>query len=105
MLPLLVAPGPVAISLSKTTFQITISWSPPERPNGIIIAYELSYLQTASPENVTRMNITEHTTSVSVCRLQPETQYTFTVRAYTQAGAGEESITTYTTLDRPGNSQ
>ena len=98
------APGSVIISLSKTTFQIFISWSPPEMPNGIIIAYELSYLQTANPQNVTHMNTTDQATSLALYGLQPETQYTFIVRAYTQAGAGEESIVIYTTSDRPGNS-
>lgn len=99
-----VAPGPVVISLSKTTFQTTISWSPPETPNGIIIAYEVSYLQTANPQNVTCINTTDQATNLSLHELQPETQYTFTVRAYTQAGAGEESIVMYTTSDRPGSS-
>ena len=100
---LFVAPGSVIISMSKTAFQTTISWSPPERPNGIIIAYEVSYLQTANPHNVTRINTTDQVISLSLCRLQPRTQYTFSVRAFTQAGAGEESVITYTTSDQPGN--
>ena len=96
-----IAPGPVIISISETPFQTDISWSPLEMPNGII-AYELSYFQTTNPQNIASMNTTDQATSVTLYGLQPKTQYTFTVRAYTQAGAGEYGIIMYTTSDRPG---
>ena len=47
MLPLSVAPGPVIISLSKSTFLITISWSPPavgdvtaQSPTSILVQWD-----------------------------------------------------------------
>ena len=67
-------------------------------PNGVIIAYEVSYWPTADPENVTILNTTDLATTLTVSGLQPETQYTFTVRAYTRVGAGEISTRTRTTL-------
>ena len=64
-------------------------------PNGVIIAYEVSYWPTADPEDVTTLNTTDLATTLR--GLQPETQYTFTVRAYNQVGAGESSTMTRTT--------
>ena len=90
-------PGPVRnISSSITFFQIAISWEEPERPNGVIIAYEVSYHPTADPQSVTHVNTTNLATSLTVSGLQPGTELTFTVRAYTRVGAGDSSTVTYT---------
>ena len=89
VISLLPAPGPVSITSSKTFFQIVITWEKPERPNGVIVAYEVSYYQTADAQHVTRMNTTDRATSLTLTNLQPGTELAFTVRAYTQVGAGE----------------
>jgi len=91
-------PGPVRnISSSVTFFQITISWEKPDRPNGVIIAYEVSYHPTADPQSVTRVNTSDLAISLTVSGLQSGTELTFTVRAYTRVGAGETSAVTAVT--------
>ena len=63
--------------------QLTISWSPPSEPNGVIIAYEVcskssgvfSYTNTSA-------------TQLILMDLPPNTVVTFSVRAYTIIGPG-----------------
>ena len=78
-----------------------ITWEKPERPNGVIIAYEVSYYPTADPQSVTRVNTTDLATSLTVRGLQPGTELTFTVRAYSRVGAGETVTATESTLIKP----
>ena len=67
--------------------EISISWSPPTKPNGIIIAYEIRYRESTStgPYNITSTTNTQY----SIVGLIPNTSYTIGVRAYTSAGPGE----------------
>ena len=74
-------------SLSATTgvVQLTISWSPPSEPNGIITSYQVSY-------NISGVLDYKHNTSATqhILRdLAPNTAVTFSVRAYTIIGPGE----------------
>ena len=62
----------------------------------MIIAYEVSYHPTADPQSVTRVNTSDLATNLTVSGLQPGTELTFTVRAYTRVGAGDSSTVTYT---------
>ena len=96
------APGSVIVSSSATPFSITISWDPPEMPNGVMTAYEVSYSAAEDSENITTLNTTDLATTLTVSGLPPETQYTFTVRAYTRVGAGESSTVTVATEVQPG---
>ena len=100
--PLPPAPGPVgSISFSRGFFRIEISWEEPERPNGVIIAYEVAHYPTAEPQNVTRVNTSGLATSLTVSGLQPGTELNFTVRAYTGVGPGEMVTATESTLTNP----
>ena len=78
-----------------------ISWEPPEGPLNIITVYEVSHRLVAEPENVTRENTTDLTRRLTVSGLEPGTEVTFTVRAYSRGGAGEEVTVTVSTLTRP----
>ena len=61
-------------SLSK----INISWTPPLRPNGVIIAYEVSYRQTDSSDPETRLNTTDLETSFTTqSDLEEGTEFIF----------------------------
>ena len=94
-------PGTVVISAIPDFFQILLTWEPPEGPPNTITVYEVSHRLVVQPENVTRENTTDLTRRLTVSGLEPGTEVTFTVRAYSQGGAGEEVTVTVSTLTRP----
>ena len=73
--------GPV-ISLLATSgvVQLTISWSPPTEPNGVIIAYEV-YSNSSGYTNTSA-------TQLTLRDISPNTVVTYSVRAYTIIGPG-----------------
>ena len=99
------APGPVIItSSSPSFFKISITWDPPEIPNGIITAYEVSYRPASAPQTITTvtMNTTDLDTSFATQgRLELGTAYIFTVTAFTGAGCGASATANISTLERP----
>ena len=74
---------------------IVLSWSPPQEPNGGIIAYEVSYRsnnQDPITRNTTNVNITTFTTP----EFLPDTNVsTISVRAYTTVGPGDAAVQPY----------
>ena len=86
----------MVISTFPSLFQITITWDPPERPNGNIIAYEVSYEPTDSSEPVIRMNTTANFSTLS--NLELGSEYMFSVTAYTRVGPGNTTSVTVSTL-------
>ncbi|XP_038612619.1 phosphatidylinositol phosphatase PTPRQ [Tachyglossus aculeatus] len=68
-----------------TATEINLRWSPPEKPNGIIIAYEVIY---GNPEKLLTKNIS--TTSAILSDLKPYTLYNISVRSYTRLGHGNQ---------------
>ena len=93
-------PGPVGdIRAVSSLSQITISWTGPLMPNGVLIAYEVSYRPADSSEPETRLNTTDLDTSfTSRNDLEEDTEFIFSVRAYTRAGPGETSSLSVSTL-------
>ena len=93
-------PGSVgAIMVSPSQSQVSLSWDPPLMPNGIIIAYEVSYRPTASSEPETRVNTTALVTHFTTeDNLEEDTEFFFSVRAYTRVGPGNISSLTVSTL-------
>ena len=83
-------PGPVgAIMVLSSQSQVSLSWDPPLMPNGIIIAYEVSYQPTASSEPETRVNTTALVTHFTTeDNLEEDTEFFLSVRAYTKVGPG-----------------
>ena len=71
---------------------VSISWQPPEYPNGGIITYRYSLVETNAPSTVI---ISDTNTSGTVLSIEPNvtvspfTNYTATVVAFTSAGSGE----------------
>ena len=95
-----VVPGPVgALMVSPSQSQVSLSWDSPLMPNGIIIAYEVSYRPTASSEPETRVNTTALVTHFTTeDNLEEDTEFFFSVRAYTRVGPGNTSSLTVSTL-------
>ena len=68
---------------------VVLTWSPPQEPNGVIIAYEVSY---SVNNNSTTINTTGINTML-VIEVQPSTTVAhISVLAYTSIGPGNASI-------------
>ena len=93
--------SPVVISAIPDFFQILLTWEPPEGPHNTITVYEVSHRLVAQPEKVTRENTTDLTRRLTVSGLEPGTEVTFTVRAYSRGGAGVDVTVTVSTLTHP----
>ncbi|KAM7116522.1 phosphatidylinositol phosphatase PTPRQ [Molossus nigricans] len=65
--------------------EISLKWLPPEKPNGIIVAYEVLYknMDTLFMKNTS-------TTSIILRDLKPHTLYNISVRSYTRLGHGNQ---------------
>ncbi|EDM16767.1 rCG49085 [Rattus norvegicus] len=66
--------------------ELRLKWSPPEKPNGIIIAYEVLY-QNADTLFVKNTS----TTDIIISDLKPYTLYNISIRSYTRLGHGNQS--------------
>ena len=96
------APGPVVmLAAFPSFFKIRITWSPPERPNGIITEYEVSYEPTDSSQPLTTTNTGLETSFTTESDLEPGMEFIFTVRASTSVGIGETASVVVSTLTRP----
>ena len=82
-----------SLSATPGVVQLTISWSPPSEPNGIITMYQVSY-NISGVLNYTNTSATQHT----LRDVPPSTVVTFSIRAYTIIGPGE--AITYNTITR-----
>ncbi|KAI4902613.1 hypothetical protein NFI96_032935 [Prochilodus magdalenae] len=87
--------------LNTTSSTATITWSPPDKPNGIIRQYEISY------GNATYSHAVNSTVpSITLHNLKPYTHYNVSVRAYTRHGHGDQTSDTLQMLsgeDVPGS--
>uniref|UniRef100_A0A8C2JBB6 receptor protein-tyrosine kinase n=1 Tax=Cyprinus carpio TaxID=7962 RepID=A0A8C2JBB6_CYPCA len=84
------APSTVSImhQVSRTIDSITLSWSQPDQPNGVILDYELQYYEKTEHNS----SIVKSQTNTAVIRgLKPGGIYVFQVRARTVAGFGRYS--------------
>ncbi len=96
----IVGPGLVSgISVTPYSTSLQLSWSAPLLPNGIITAYQVTHYLSGSGIEAERVeqNTTDISTTLTLTGLRPQTSYTVTVRAYTIAGAGEETSVVGTT--------
>ena len=94
--PPLTVPGvPRNLTASDiTSVAITVSWSPPEITNGIIISY---YVNVTGPDNIISANAMTSARSYVATILTPFTNYTFRVAAMTSAGIGMGTVLTVAT--------
>ena len=98
------APGPVqnltvrfssdSAIYNNVTYNLTvsISWQPPQYPNGEITTYNYSLVGTNAPNAIIIPNTNTSGTDLSVdhnVTVSPFTNYTATVVAFTSVGSGE----------------
>ncbi|XP_033920602.1 ephrin type-A receptor 5 isoform X11 [Melopsittacus undulatus] len=82
------APSPVS-SVKKgkiTKNSISLSWQEPDRPNGIILEYEIKYFE--KDEETSYTIIKSKLTTITADGLKPGSVYIFQIRARTAAGYG-----------------
>ncbi|KAM9299571.1 LOW QUALITY PROTEIN: ephrin type-A receptor 8 [Gastrophryne carolinensis] len=83
----------VAVRKEKTLpDSIALVWEEPERPNGIILEYEIKYHE-KDKEMQSYSTLKAQETRAAVTGLRPSTRYVFQVRARTSAGCGRFSQT------------
>ncbi|XP_034410978.1 LOW QUALITY PROTEIN: ephrin type-A receptor 4-A-like [Cyclopterus lumpus] len=85
-------PSPVSSILATdvTRHSLSLSWQQPDRPNGVILEYEVKFYEKDQKERSYRIMRT-FSRRVDVTGLNPLTVYVFHVRARTAAGYGEFS--------------
>ena len=87
----LVPTTPMSLTIVNTTDStVTLSWMPPDPPNGIITQYELQYRIAGSSSGYTSLVTTDLTRTIT--GLDNNTEYEFRVRARTTVGYGNFSI-------------
>ncbi|KAG9349373.1 hypothetical protein JZ751_027816 [Albula glossodonta] len=86
------APSPVTIIRKDRTSRnsISLSWLEPERPNGIILDYEVKYYEKQEQETSYTI-LRSKGTNVTLTGLKPDTTYLLQIRARTAAGYGASS--------------
>ncbi|XP_038602854.1 ephrin type-A receptor 8 [Tachyglossus aculeatus] len=96
------APSQVVVLRQERTGQnsVTLLWHEPERPNGIILEYEIKYYE-KDKEMQSYSTLKAKTTSATVAGLKPATHYVFQVRARTSAGCGRFSQTVEVQTGKP----
>ncbi|KAM6153634.1 phosphatidylinositol phosphatase PTPRQ [Erethizon dorsatum] len=72
--------------IDVSSSEIRLKWLPPQKPNGIIVAYEVLYknIDTLFKKNTS-------TTNIILRDLKPYTLYNISVRSYTRFGHGNQS--------------
>ncbi|XP_028846132.1 ephrin type-A receptor 3 isoform X2 [Denticeps clupeoides] len=85
------APSPVTVIRKDRTSRnsISLSWLEPERPNGIILDYEVKYYEKEQETSYTILR--SKGTNVTLNGLKPDTTYLLQIRARTAAGYGSTS--------------
>ncbi|XP_061089605.1 ephrin type-A receptor 3-like isoform X2 [Conger conger] len=86
------APSPVAVIRKDRTSRnsISLSWLEPERPNGIILDYEVKFYEKQEQETSYTI-LRAKGTNVTLNGLKPDTIYLLQIRARTAAGYGGSS--------------
>ncbi|XP_075894107.1 phosphatidylinositol phosphatase PTPRQ isoform X3 [Nelusetta ayraudi] len=93
-------PGNLTVEDSTST-TATLLWSPPERPNGVVQLYEVTY---ENEFHSASMNSSSN--RITLTNLRPFSHYNVSVRAYTRYGHGNQTSDTLYLLsgeDVPGS--
>uniref|UniRef100_A0A3Q3H149 receptor protein-tyrosine kinase n=1 Tax=Labrus bergylta TaxID=56723 RepID=A0A3Q3H149_9LABR len=85
------APSPVTVIKKEKTSRnsVSLSWQEPERPNGIILDYEIKYYEKEQETSYTILRA--RGCNVTLNSLKPNTAYLLQIRARTAAGYGASS--------------
>ena len=71
---------------------VSISWDPPSSPNGVILGYNYSLMETSNSNVIIEYTNTTLLSAEQSVMVAPFTNYTATVVAFTSAGSGEPVI-------------
>uniref|UniRef100_A0A8C5E8I4 Ephrin type-B receptor 3 n=1 Tax=Gouania willdenowi TaxID=441366 RepID=A0A8C5E8I4_GOUWI len=82
---------PTVHLMAATASTMSLSWLPPEKPNGIILDYEIKYHEKVSSEAIAH-TMTAQRSNARIEGLKAGTPYVVQVRARTVAGYGRYSI-------------
>ena len=85
-------------SVTVTVTTVTLSWMPPDPPNGIITQYELQYRRSSDSVYISFINSSALTATVT--GLLPSTDYRFRVAASTVVGQGPYTEIPHTTTGK-----
>uniref|UniRef100_A0A8C1WE42 Neural cell adhesion molecule L1 n=1 Tax=Cyprinus carpio TaxID=7962 RepID=A0A8C1WE42_CYPCA len=84
-------PGPPSSLLldSPSETEMTLHWTPPTQPNGVLKGYTLKYQQVDKEDSPMQMiEISDHVVSHFSLKLDPHSRYRFYLRGYTAKGEG-----------------
>ncbi|NWQ75487.1 EPHA4 protein, partial [Columbina picui] len=86
------SPSPIALIQAKeiTRHSVALAWLEPDRPNGVILEYEVKYYEKDQNERSYRI-VKTASRNTDIKGLNPLTSYVFHVRARTAAGYGDFS--------------
>ncbi|MEQ2275351.1 Ephrin type-A receptor 3 [Xenotaenia resolanae] len=86
------APSPVTVIRKEKTSRnsVSLSWQEPDRPNGIILDYEIKYYEKEEQETSYTI-LRARGCNVTLNGLKPNTAYLLQIRARTAAGYGASS--------------
>ncbi|PNJ36775.1 EPHA4 isoform 7 [Pongo abelii] len=86
------APSSIALVQAKevTRYSVALAWLEPDRPNGVILEYEVKYYEKDQNERSYRI-VRTAARNTDIKGLNPLTSYVFHVRARTAAGYGDFS--------------
>uniref|UniRef100_A0A3Q3GUU2 receptor protein-tyrosine kinase n=1 Tax=Labrus bergylta TaxID=56723 RepID=A0A3Q3GUU2_9LABR len=87
------APSPVTVIKKEKTSRnsVSLSWQEPERPNGIILDYEIKYYEKVGEQETSYTILRARGCNVTLNSLKPNTAYLLQIRARTAAGYGASS--------------
>uniref|UniRef100_A0A671TAB3 Neural cell adhesion molecule L1 n=1 Tax=Sinocyclocheilus anshuiensis TaxID=1608454 RepID=A0A671TAB3_9TELE len=84
-------PGPPSSLLldSPSETEMTLHWTPPTQPNGVLKGYMLKYQQVDKEDSPMQMiEISDHVVSHFSLKLDPHSRYRFYLQGYTAKGEG-----------------
>ena len=85
-----------SISHTSDSFRLSISWTEPSEPNGLILSYDYTVSETEGDSTVIESGSTTETsiTDEALSGVETFTNYTVSVLARNSAGPGQESSIT-----------
>ncbi|KAK7939768.1 hypothetical protein WMY93_003094 [Mugilogobius chulae] len=101
-------PGPpVGILFPEVrTTSVRLIWQPPAQPNGIILAYQITYRRNSSNSNTATVDVLSPSArQYTATGLKPETVYVFRLTAQTRKGWGEAAEALVVTTEKRARPQ
>uniref|UniRef100_A0A8C1Q4G4 Sidekick cell adhesion molecule 2b n=1 Tax=Cyprinus carpio TaxID=7962 RepID=A0A8C1Q4G4_CYPCA len=101
-------PGPPVVILfpEVRTTSVRLIWQPPSQPNGIILAYQITYRLNSTNSNTATFDVLNSSArQYTVTGLRPESVYVLRIRAQTRKGWGEAAEALVVTTEKRARPQ